>query len=199
MIAIAIAGGMTAYVTEKRGGLYIYDIVDGSGNTVARSRYVSVSAAPFSLTAQQEADFLELTEAPIKPVADARGEKWEEIKSERTAIELGGVQVGGKWYHTDDSSRIKYLGLYKLAEQALASGAVGTTVLQYGGQNIRWKTMDKTFVDMTVQRAQDVYFAVFGLDMTAFAAAEAHRVAMEASADPTIYDYSAGWPGTFPG
>lgn len=122
---------------------------------------------------------------------------WRNIKEKRTTVELGGVKVGTKWYHTDDASRIKYLGLFKLAEQALAAGSVGTTVLQYGGVDIRWKTMDGTFINMTVQRAQDVYFAVFGLDMAAFAAAETHKTAMEAAADPAAYDFSAGWPASY--
>lgn len=125
------------------------------------------------------------------------GDIWVDIKAKRTSVELGGVKVGTKWYHTDDASRIKYLGLFKLAEQALAAGSVGTTVLQYGGVDIKWKTMDGTFINMTVQRAQDVYFAVFGLDMAAFAAAEAHKTAMEAAADPAAYDFSAGWPASY--
>lgn len=130
-------------------------------------------------------------------LADAQATTWLKIKAKRAAIELGGVKVGMKWYHTDDASRIKYLGLFKLAEQALAAGSVGTTVLQYGGVDIRWKTMDGTFINMTVQRAQDVYFAVFGLDMAAFAAAETHKTAMEAAADPAAYDFSAGWPASY--
>ena len=30
-------------------------------------------------------------------------------------------------------------------------------------------------------------------------AAQAHRAAMEASADPAAYDYSTGWPAVFAG
>jgi hypothetical protein len=135
---------------------------------------------------------------PAPALLERQAKAWGGIKAKRTAVELGGVKVGTKWYHTDDASRIKYLGLFKLAEQALAAGAVGTTVLQYNATDIKWKTMDGTFINMTVQRAQDVYFAVFGLDMAAFAAAETHKVAMEAAADPAAYDFSAGWPASFP-
>lgn len=129
--------------------------------------------------------------------APTANQVWQLIKAKRTAVELGGVKVGTKWYHTDDASRIKYLGLFKLAVQALAAGSVGTTVLQYGGVDIKWKTMDGTFINMTVQRAQDVYFAVFGLDMAAFSAAEIHKTAMEAAADPAAYNFSAGWPASY--
>lgn len=135
---------------------------------------------------------------PAPTLQEERASVWGNIKTKRTTIELGGVKVGAKWYHTDDASRIKYLGLFKMAEQVLAAGGTGATVLQYGGVDIRWKTMDGTFVNMTAQLAQDVYFAVIGLDFSAFAAAETHRVAMEAAADPAAYDFSAGWPASFP-
>lgn len=163
------------------------------------------------ITAAEHAALLDAQSQGKRIVADASGhpvavdrpaptaaEVWRLIKARRDTVLLGGVKVGTKWYHTDDASRIKYLGLFKLAEQALAAGAVGTTVLQYNATDIKWKTMDGTFINMTVQRAQDVYFAVFGLDMAAFAAAETHKVAMEAAADPSAYDFSAGWPASFP-
>ena len=34
-------------------------------------------------------------------------------------------------------------------------------------------------------------------DIAIFSAAEAHRVAMEASADPAAYDFTGGWPPMF--
>lgn len=124
---------------------------------------------------------------------------WDSIKSKRDAVSSRGVKVGTKWYHTDETSRAKYIGLVRMADAAVSAGGSGTTTLQYGGQDIQWKTMDGSFIKMTVQRANDVFNAVSGLDFTAFAAAETHRVAMEASADPSEYDYSAGWPASFGG
>jgi len=135
---------------------------------------------------------------PDTAAPPSNSDLWNRIKSKRDTVLLGGVKVGTKWYHTDDASRIKYLALLKMAEQALTAGAVGTTVLQYGGVDIKWKTMDGTFINMTVQRAQDVFNAVSGLDFTAFAAAETHKAAMEIAADPAAYDFSAGWPASFP-
>lgn len=131
-------------------------------------------------------------------MAGAKVSAWSRIKAKRSTIELGGVQVGAKWYHTDEASLIKYLGLFKMAEQALTDGGTGAMVLQYGGVDIRWKTLDGTFVNMTVQLAQDVYSAVIGLNFSAFAAAETHKTAMEAAVDPAAYDFSAGWPASFP-
>jgi hypothetical protein len=67
------------------------------------------------------------------------------------------------------------------------------------GQDIKWKTMDGSFIYLTVKHAEDIFAAVTDLDAAAFAAAETHRVAMEASADPADYDFSVGWPATFAG
>lgn len=127
------------------------------------------------------------------------GISWDAIKAKRDTVVLQGVKVGTKWYHSDEPSRTKYIGLLRMADAAVAAGGSGTTVLQYGGQDIQWKTMDGTFIKMTVQRANDVFNAVSGLDFAAFAAAETHRAAMLASADPATYDFSSGWPAVFGG
>ena len=63
--------------------------------------------------------------------------------------------------------------------------------------NLQWKTLDGTFTTMTATLAKQVFQAAAALDMTAFAKAEEHRVAMEASADPASYDFSTGWPAAF--
>lgn len=124
---------------------------------------------------------------------------WGRIKAKRDAIVLQGVKVGTKWYHSDETSRTKYIGLLRMADAAAAAGGSGTSILQYGGQDIQWKTMDGSFIKMTVQRANDVFNAVSGLDFLAFGVAEAHRIAMEASADPAAYDFSTGWPTVYGG
>lgn len=137
--------------------------------------------------------------APVVDVTAAKTGKWAAIKAKRDAIKAGGVNVGTKWYHSDESSRTQYIGLLRIADAAIAAGGTGSTTLQYGGQDIQWKTMDGTFIKMSVQRANDVFNAVSGLDFAAFGAAEAHKAAMEASADPASYDFAAGWPATFGG
>lgn len=136
---------------------------------------------------------------PAAMLAEAKAEKRDAIKAKRDAIKAGGVKVGTKWYHSDEASRTQYIGLLRMADAAVAAGGTGSTTLQYGGQDIQWKTMDGTFIKMTVQRANDVFNAVSGLDFAAFGAAEAHKAAMEASADPASYDFAAGWPATFGG
>lgn len=129
----------------------------------------------------------------------AADKMWQAIKSKRDAIKAGGVKVGTKWYHTDTDSRIQHLGLKDQARDLLAAGLPDTTRLQKLGQDVRWKTMDGSFIYLTVKHAFDIVDAVADLDALAFAAAEAHRVAMEASADPAAYDFSVGWPATFAG
>lgn len=124
---------------------------------------------------------------------------WGAIKAERERRKVGGVKVGAKWYHSDTESRIQHIGLKDQARDLLAVGQPDTTRLQKLGQDVRWKTMDGSFIYLTVKHAFDIVAAVGDLDALAFTAAETHRVAMEASADPASYDFSAGWPATFPG
>ena len=131
--------------------------------------------------------------------APTAAEIWNRIKAKRDAIKAGGVKVGTKWYHTDSDSRIQYLGLLEKARAARAAGGTDATRLQALGQDIKWKTMDGSFIYLTVKHAEDIFAAVTDLDAAAFVAAETHRIAMEASADPAAYDFSVGWPATFAG
>lgn len=133
------------------------------------------------------------------PPAPTTGEIWDRIKSKRDTVKTGGVKVGTKWYHTDSDSRIQHLGLLEKARAARAAGGTDATRLQALGQDIKWKTIDGSFIYLTVKHAEDIFAAVTDLDAAAFAAAETHRAAMEASADPAAYDFSVGWPATFAG
>lgn len=108
---------------------------------------------------------------------------WDEIQQKRSEVKEGGVQVGGKWFHTDDASRIQYIGMLLLGE-ALPEG-------------VWWKTMDTSVTTMTPALAKSVVEAVAALDYSAFAVAETHRKAMEASDRPDLYDFNDGWPESF--
>ena len=114
---------------------------------------------------------------PSKPNA---AKVWDSIQAERDRRKEGGVKVGAKWFHSDDGSRIQQMGLVMMG----ASLPV----------DLQWKTMDGSFITMTPALAQQVFAAVAASDQAIFAVAEQHRVAMEASADPASYDFSAGWP-----
>lgn len=121
--------------------------------------------------------------SPQQPsVAAQIAAKWIEIKTSRDQRKCGGVLVNGKWFHTDTDSHIQQLGLVLMGASVPA---------------VQWKTMDGTFTTMSQTLAGQIFAAVAALDMALFANAEAHRAAMEASATPYTYDFSAGWPDHF--
>lgn len=117
---------------------------------------------------------------PFETVQDIKGRQWNAIKAERDRRKAGGVKVGAKWFHSDDGSRIQQISLVMMGADIPA--------------NLQWKTMDGSFITMTQALASQVFQTVAANDQAVFTAAETHRVAMEASADPASYDYSGGWP-----
>jgi len=117
-------------------------------------------------------------------LAQCKAAAWEGIKAERDRrTDNGGYKVGDKWFHSDQKSRSQQLGLVLLGANIPAG--------------LQWKTMDGSFITMTQQLAGQVLAAAAASDQAIFAAAEAHRQAMEASADPAAYDFSTGWPKVF--
>lgn len=123
---------------------------------------------------------------PTPSAAQAKSAKWESIKAERDRrTDQGGYKVGTKWFHSDQKSRSQQLGLVLLGASIPA--------------NLQWKTMDGSFVTMTQTLAQQILAAGAASDQAIFAAAETHKAAMEASADPSAYDFSGGWPAVFAG
>lgn len=122
----------------------------------------------------------------VPDTADDKARMWDAIKNERDRrTDQGGYKVGTKWFHSDQKSRSQQLGLVLLGASIPA--------------NLQWKTMDGSFVTMTATLAQQVLAAAAASDQAIFAAAETHKAAMEASADPASYDFSGGWPATFAG
>jgi hypothetical protein len=115
------------------------------------------------------------------PLAEIKTAKWEAIKAERGRRTLtGGYQAGGKWFHSDLISRSQQTGLNVL------NGSVPPGIM--------WKTMDGSFIEMTWALAQQILMAASQSDWAIHQAAETHKAAMEASADPANYDFSSGWP-----
>lgn len=122
-------------------------------------------------------------------LAAGRAEAWERIKALRDRLSDSGgykVPVAGvdKWFHSDAKSKTQQLGLV----------VMGSNV-----PPVPWKTMDGSKVTMSLQLAAQIFQAAAAQDMAIFAAAEAHKAAMEAAADPLAYDFSAGWPATYGG
>lgn len=112
---------------------------------------------------------------------------WQQIKAKRDEIQdNGGCEVGGKWYHTDTKSK----------QQQIALVMVGANI----PNDLLWKTMDGSFVQMTQQLANQVFAAQVARETAVFTVAETHRAAVNAlqtAEDVNGYDYSTGWPQTF--
>lgn len=123
---------------------------------------------------------------PMTPLAERQAAAWERIKTERDRRKYLGVKVGQHWFHSDDPSRIQQLALAMMGNATPAG--------------LMWKTLTTTpppvFVEMTPALAQGIFTATAASDAAIFAAAEVHRVAMEASATPESYDCSGGWPAS---
>ena len=118
---------------------------------------------------------------PPKATAD---QVWPLIKAERDRrIGLGGFKVGDKWFHSDPKSRSQQQALFLLGSNLPAG--------------LQWKTMDGSFVAMTSQLAQMLLATSMASDIAIFEAAEDHRRAIEASVDPSVYDFTSGWPLMF--
>jgi hypothetical protein len=126
------------------------------------------------------------TSIPAQSAAKIKSATWERIKTERDRrTENGGFKVGTKWYHSDARSRTQQLGLVMMGASIPAG--------------LQWKTMDASFVTMTATLAGQILAAGAASDQAVFAAAEAHKTAMEASADPSAYDFLGGWPAIYGG
>jgi hypothetical protein len=122
--------------------------------------------------------------AELTPIEQRRAAAWESIKAERDRRASLGVKVGQHWFHSDQKSRTQQLGLVLLGSNIPAG--------------LQWKTLTLTpppvFVAMTPTLAQAIVAATAASDTAIFTAAEAHRLAMEASEAPQDYDFSTGWP-----
>jgi hypothetical protein len=126
-------------------------------------------------------------------LATEKAAMWERIKTERDRRQSdGGVEVGGKWFQSND----REAGRYNLViTAAAAAGAPGTHVMRAA-----WRTMEEGVTqDMTANLARTIILT----GLTQFAAiddaAQAHRAAMEASDNPLAYDFTGGWPASFGG
>ena len=124
--------------------------------------------------------------APQGPTLAARREAaWERIKAERDRRKSLGVKVGAHWYHSDADSRIQQLSLF----------VMGASV-----PPVQWKTLTLSpppvFVTMTQAIAGGIFQGTIASDAAIFAAAEVHRVALEASDSPESYDIGSGWPAS---
>ena len=157
----------------------------------ALSQFFPTVGATAVGSAYEYSDLVWVNGDPIPPKATLdpyliqtlQNAKWKEIQAYRDIRKTMGTKVGAKWYNSDDFSRIQQLGLVMMGANMPA--------------NIQWKTMDGTFILMTPQLAQQIFFAVATLDMQNFAVAEQHRQLMMQSPNPDVYDFTTGWPKVY--
>jgi hypothetical protein len=131
-----------------------------------------------------EDGYPQLQDAPVPPLSTRQESAWERIKTERDRrTQLAGYQVNGHWFHSDTFSRTQQIALVIMGPNM--------------PPGILWKTMSGEMVTMTPALAGQIFAAAAASDIAIYTAAEAHRAAMLASANPDTYDFSGGWPPTF--
>lgn len=123
-------------------------------------------------------DFMTLSELQqvyISKISAERDRRYEE----------GGyyVQLVDKWFHSTQFSRGQQLGLVQLGSNL--------------PEGVQWKTMDGTYVTMTLQLAQAILVSASLSDMNIFSTAEQKKLDILAITDMDTlkdYDYLANWP-----
>ena len=119
--------------------------------------------------------------------AEQQEEMWERIKDKRYDNLRHGVYAKsvGKWFQTDDATRLQYLAL------ALESVTGGFK------KPINWKTMDNSFLMLTPELLREIMQAMHDDEQADFINAEKHKAAMLKAEHPLKYDYSDGWTANF--
>lgn len=175
---------MKRLYSQATGGVYLEGLhlsIPQDAQILSEERYQEVIASPTpGKVRSHDAEGLPIL---IDPPAATTEQIWPKIKAERDRRKALGVLADGNWYHSDADSRIQQLGLVLMGSTMPAG--------------IQWKTMSGSFVEMTPTLASEIFAATAALDQAIFAAAEGHRVAMEAAASPADYDFSGGWPASY--
>lgn len=119
--------------------------------------------------------------------AEQQEEMWERIKDKRYDNLRHGVYAKsvGKWFQTDDATRLQYLAL------ALESVTGGFK------KPINWKTMDNSFLMLTPELLREIMQAMHDDEEADFINAEKHKAAMLKAEHPLEYDYSGGWTANY--
>lgn len=115
---------------------------------------------------------------------------WRKIHDKREQLKFaGGFYAAPHWFHSDMASRVTYsLMLNSVFVNALPD----TYTLEP-----EWKTMSGAFTPMTVALLKKILLAGTVAEKEYHNVAKAHKTAMEALADPSKYNYLAGWPVSF--
>jgi len=123
-----------------------------------------------------------------------RNKVWNHIQEERSRRKFSGVQANGLWFHSDNDSRVQWLGLARKADLLVLQGSTLDEQLVVNGKRSIWKKLGGGYVNVTVGLAIAVVEAIEVLDSQAHEAAEIHNANMRGVANPHEYDFSEGWP-----
>lgn len=129
---------------------------------------------------------------PVKKAemkAKQQEQVWEAIKQKRYDNLRQGVYVKsvGKWFQTDDATRLQYLTLRTLSDDAFPL-------------KDPWKTMDNTYLPKekcTKALFEEIVMQMVADETADFHNAERHRLAMLQAEDPLQYDFSKGWTANY--
>ena len=126
-------------------------------------------------------------ECAVRLKAEQQDEMWERIKAKRYDNLRHGVYAKsvGKWFQTDDATRLQYLAL------ALESVTGGFK------KPINWKTMDNSFLMLTPELLREIMQTMHDDEEADFINAERHKAAMLKAEHPLEYDYSDDWTANF--
>ena len=129
---------------------------------------------------------------PVTPLRNVEAEQalmWERIKAKRYDNLRHGVYIKsvGKWFQTDDATRLQYLTLRTLPDKSFPLKEP-------------WRTMDNT--DLPPEKCTKALFEEIVMQMVAdemadYHNAKRHRAAMLQAENPLEYDYSDGWTANF--
>ena len=127
------------------------------------------------------------TAAAAELKAQQQDEMWGRIKQKRyDSLRLGVyAESVGKWFQTDDATRLQYLAL---ALESVTGGFKNP---------INWKTMDNSFLQLTPELLREIMQDMRDNEQANFANAEKHKAAMLQAENPLEYDYSGGWTANF--
>jgi hypothetical protein len=118
-----------------------------------------------------------------------KSEMWGRIKTERDRRTLdGGCKVAANWFLSTERARGEYTSM-----AIVSAGAPATYVIVPN-----WRTMqDGITVDMTVGLLKQIMTAGLTQANAIDTVAQAHKLAVNASATPETYNYLTGWPAMF--
>lgn len=170
--------------TEYPNYIYIHD-TDGKIQTVFTNQNTywyndKVETQPSEIHKWNGTEWVIDEEKRLAQIKRQQDQVWEQIKQERTRRISGGVYVEelGKWFHTNDNSKLQY------------STLKNQTTLP---TDLEWKTMDNTFVKLNKDSIEIIINEIIKKEQHDFKNAEVHRFAVYNTDKPLEYDYSTGW------